>query len=269
MDVVLPERITKRIANQARLVVASYINYCYRGDKPTDSEAEIACYESVVHDLVEQFRQPFRSDETRTPNREQELLKRLKERYGNDVSYEAKDRYSSRKIIWVQLGMGASIGLYWQEYQGCMDVVFYTRGIYDICVKYSDYDKVVEIIDFVRANITKWQPLAQECIRDYRKKQKLQEIKATAVKSFATQKLDVCGIPYKLEQGKLRDKIFFKISDKHKAMFYLSHKDFDTAIDKIIVAAAQLKDLITEAGLQIEIKKISDYDYFTNDITPN
>jgi hypothetical protein len=52
-------------------------------------------------------------------------------------------------------------------------------------------------------------------------------------------------------------------------MFYLSHKDFDTAIDKIIVAAAQLKDLITEAGLQIEIKKISDYDYFTNDITPN
>ncbi len=59
------------------------------------------------------------------------------------------------------------------------------------------------------------------------------------------------------------------ISDKHKAMFYLSHKDFDTAIDKIIVAAAQLKDLITEAGLQIEIKKISDYDYFTNDITPN
>lgn len=269
MDVELPERITKRIANQARLTVASYFNYCYRGDKPTDSEAEIACYESIVHDFVEQFRRPYRGDDTRTPNREQEILKRLKMRYGHDVSYEAKDSYNSRKIIWVPLGMGALIGLNWQEYQGCMDVVFSSRGIYDIYVQYSDYDNVVEIIDFARANITKWQPLAQECIRDYRKKQKLQEIKATAVKSFATQKLDVCGIPYKLEQGKLRDKIFFKISDKHKAMFYLSHKDFDTAIDKIIAAAAQLKDLVTQAGLQIEIKKISDYDNFTNDITPH
>ncbi|MBQ3657878.1 MAG: hypothetical protein II956_13735 [Bacteroidales bacterium] len=262
MDIELPERITKRIANQARMNVASYISYCYDGDKPNDTDAEITCYESVVHDFVEQFRRPY-SEKNYQPNREQEFFKILKKRYGDDVFFAAKNEYSN-KSIWVNLGMGAKILFRWQEYQSCLDVEFTSRAIYDIYVDYADRDKVIEIIDFVRANISSWQPLAQECIRDYHKKQKIQELKATAVKSFATQKLDVCGIPYKLEQGKLRDKIFFKISEKEKAMFYLSHKNFDTAIDKIIAAAKQLKSLIAEADLHIEIKKISDYDYFQN-----
>jgi len=49
------------------------------------------------------------------------------------------------------------------------------------------------------------------------------------------------------------------------AMFYLSHKNFDTAIDKIIAAAKQIIVLIKETGLQLQIKKIGDYDHFVND----
>lgn len=76
---------------------------------------------------------------------------------------------------------------------------------------------------------------------------------------------NVCGIPYRLEQGKLRDKVYFKISPKDMAMFYLSHKNFDTAIDKIIAAAKQIKELMEEIGLQLQVKKITDNMYFQND----
>lgn len=49
------------------------------------------------------------------------------------------------------------------------------------------------------------------------------------------------------------------------AMFYLSHKNFDTAIDKIIAAAKQIKELMEEIGLQLQVKKITDNMYFQND----
>ena len=46
----------------------------------------------------------------------------------------------------------------------------------------------------------------------------------------------------------------------------LSHKNFDTAIDKIIAAAKQIKELISETSLQLQVKKINDNMYFQNDI---
>ena len=263
MDITLPPQITKKIANQARMNVASYFNYFYE-DKPTDDVAMIVCYESIVHDLLDKFRAPYDTDRPYS-NREEELFKLLKKRYGNDVSYESWNQYSSDNGIWVQLGLGAMIGFHWNDYQHCFDTRFKSRGIYSIYISSEDLDKIVETIDFVRENISLWQPLAAECIRDYRKKQKVLEIKQTAVKSFATQKLNVCGIPYRLEQGKLRDKVYFKISPKDMAMFYLSHKNFDTAIDKIIAAAKQIKELMEEIGLQLQVKKITDNMYFQND----
>lgn len=48
-------------------------------------------------------------------------------------------------------------------------------------------------------------------------------------------------------------------------MFYLSHNNFDTAIDKIIAAAKQIKELMEEIGLQLQVKKITDNMYFQND----
>ena len=264
MDISLPERITKKIANQARLCVASYFNYAYE-DSPTDSGAEIVCYESIVHDMVDKFRRPYNIDSQHESNNVRAIFQRLKLRYGNDVTYETNNKYSGDNGIWVELGLGAKIGFHWNDYQNCLVTYFKSRGIYNIYISYNDFDNIVEIIDFVRTNISTWQPLAAECIRDFRKRQKILEIKQTAVKSFATQKLDTCGLPYRLEQGKLRDKIFFKVSDKEMAMFYLSHKNFDTAIDKIIAAAKQIIVLIKETGLQLQIKKIGDYDHFVND----
>ena len=264
MDIELPERITKKIANQARMNVASYFNYLY-DDQPSDSEAEIMCYETIVYSFFEEFRAPYDTNRYDC-NCEQELFNRLKERYGSDVSYVPPRKYSSDDGIWVELGSGAKIGFQWNDYQHCFDTQFKSRGIYDLYISSKELDKIIETIDFVRENITSWQPLAAECIRDYRKKQKVLEIKQTAVKSFATIKLNECGIPYRLEQGKLRDKVYFKISAKETAMFYLSHKNFDTAIDKIIAAAKQIKELISETGLQLQVKKISDNMYFQNDI---
>ena len=264
MDISLPERITKKIANQARLCVASYLNNDYHNDH-TDSNAEIVCYESIVHDLVDKFRRPYNIESQQKGNHEQAILQKLKLRYGNDVSYATKGDGYTQKYIWVSLGMGAKMSFHWNEYRNNMEVGFLYGYIYGVDVDYNDFDNIVEIIDFVRVNISTWQPLAAECIRDFRKRQKILEIKQTAVKSFATQKLDTCGLPYRLEQGKLRDKIFFKVSDKEMAMFYLSHKNFDTAIDKIIAAAKQIIVLIKETGLQLQIKKIGDYDHFVND----
>ena len=264
MDIELPERITKKIANQARLCVSSYLNDDYHKDH-TDSGAEIVCYESIVHDLVAQYRRPYDKESQQTSSKEQEILQRLQERYGNDVSYDTKGKGYSQKYIWVSLGMGAKMSLRWQIYQGCMEVGVRADYIYGVDVDYGDLDNIESLIDFVRANISTWQPLALECIRDYRKKQKISEIKATAIKSFATQKLDTCGLPYRLEQGKMRDKVFFKISEKEMAQFYLSHKNFDTAIDKIITAAKQITILIKETGLQLQIKKIGYYDHFVNE----
>ena len=261
MDIQLPERITKKIANQARMTVASVLNY-----EKKESEAIIACYESIAHELLEPFRTPWSADKKVQPDRERELYELLRKKFGGDkIKYDRRDRHSSEEMV-IEFGLGARVFVSWNKYSYYFEMKFSSSWyIYPLDFSYADFINALPTIDFIINNLPSWQPIAEECIRDYRKKQKISEIKATAVKSFATQKLSECGLPYRLEQGKLRDKVFFKISDKDMAMFYLSHKNFDTAIDKIIAAAKQIAALVKEVGLQISIRKIGDHNYFEND----
>jgi len=261
MDIQLPEGITKKIANQARMTVASALNY-----NKKEPEAIIACYESIAYELLEPLHTPWNRKKNFQPDRERELYELLLKKFGGErIHYARRDKHSSEDMV-IEFGLGARVFVSWNRYNYYFGMKFSSSlYIYSLDFDYADFLKALPTIEFIIKNLPSWQPIAEECIRDYRKKQKISEIKATAVKSFATQKLSECGLPFRLEQGKQRDKVYFKISDKDMAMFYLSHKNFDTAIDKIITAAQQITALVKEVGLQVSIKKIGDHVYFENE----
>ena len=242
------------------MTVASALNY----DKK-EPEAIIACYESIAHELLEPLHTPWNMDKKFQPDREDELFELLLKKFGGEkIHYTQRDKHSLEEMV-IEFGLGARVFVSWNKYNYYFAMKFSSSlYIYSLDFDYADFLKALPTIEFIIKNLPTWQPLAEECIRDYRKRQKISEIKATAVKSLATQKLSECGLPYRLEQGKQRDKVYFKISDKDMAMFYLSHKNFDTAIDKIITAARQITALVKEVGLQLQIKKIGDYDHFEN-----
>lgn len=263
MNVELPPKITKQIANQARMTVASVLNYAHN-EENIEQEAVVACYDSIIHELLKPLETPWERDRQHTPDREMELFDILCKRYSNTDVYYGKTSNYNKNSIFINLGQGIVVKLNWNKYNYYFSLSFSSTDINSLDFIYEDFIKALPTLDFVRDNIHTWRPLAEECIRDFRKKQKLREIKATAVKSFAISKLDSCGIPYRIEQGKLRDKIYFKISDKDMAMFYLSHKNFNTAIDKIIVAAGQIRELVSETDLQLQVKKIDHYTFFND-----
>ena len=263
MDVKLPEKITKKMANNARVKVASAMRPSSWHHKKTEDEAQQLCYMSIIKDFLQEYEIKGSFADRPDSNDKTELIfNTLQQAFPTQTTKETRTGSSRSRVVVVKLTDKVKVDFYWQTYHSYISI--HVGGYYELCVD-TELDALPQIIDVLKyseQHIADWQELAEECVRDYKKKEKQKEIRKKVSGSVSEKKLEEAGLIFKIEHGEIRDKIFIQVSPKQKVRFYLSHKNFDKVIDKIVETAQHLKQLFETADLDIKIEPIGRFDNF-------
>lgn len=92
-------------------------------------------------------------------------------------------------------------------------------------------------------------------MRESQKMAKMEELNAHTIETMVRMKLKGTGIPFAIEEQKLRIKVYFLLADNTQLELYLSRKKFMEQMDAALNTVHQLYDLVQSTGLTIAVKR--------------
>ena len=87
-----------------------------------------------------------------------------------------------------------------------------------------------------------------ECYLDSRKRLLQQEVNSATAGFIIKEYLAPEGIPYFVEMQTYRAKISIMLSDKNKAVFYITYKKLQKDIEKVVPAVRQMQQIVKTFG---------------------